>query len=487
MIKKPVQRRRFYVIMTVHMENDHKTIFMTLAENIIARNIFLTSFWRSFLDHNKEVRIVLLVPKARETYFKEVFQKGNVIVEGFTRGTFSRWDAFVFSLARSGIDTHTNLWSKMRSYERGDSGLVETIFKFFYTKMLGKMSLNKKLLRFLIMRGGTDKEVMHLFDQYDPCLLFAPSMTNFEFDVIIAREARRRGIRIIGMVRSWDNFSSHGLFRVLPDRLILQNKFLQEMALAHQDISSSKIPMDIIGLPHYDFYKNRSLLESREEFCAHNKLDPKKKIILWAAMGDFMFPKEADFIEIFEDIIDKKKIAEPAQVLLSVHPKFQSTIERVREKGIQHIHLAPTIEYTGDQGDAQNQELQNAKNLINTIYHADVIVGGASSMAIDATALGKAFICIGYDGECPKGLSYWMSVRRFYDLYTHFEALIAAGNLPIVRDTDELVKAINQHLKSPEDGASGRKKIIELFVDPFDGKASERLENIVSSEVSHIA
>jgi hypothetical protein len=268
-----------------------KTILITVGEDIIGRNILFTSFWPSFKENKGDIRLIFVVHPDRVDYYKRLFSGPNVLVEGYKRNPPTRLENIVMSLARSGIDSKTNLWSKMRSYKRGDSSLVSTVFKRLHAATLGNLFWYKTLLRKIILLLPTDKKAHDLFERVKPDMVFCLSMTNFDFDVPIARETRKRKVSLLGMIRSWDNFSSHGLFRVVPDVLYLQNEFLKDMAFQYQAIPRS-CRIELVGIPHYDFYKNNSLLQSRESFCKEFNLDQNKKIIFWAAMGEFLFLKD---------------------------------------------------------------------------------------------------------------------------------------------------------------------------------------------------
>ena len=104
-------------------------------------------------------------------------------------------------------------------------------------------------------------------------------------------------------------------------------------------------------------------------------------------------------------------------------------------------------------------------------------------MAIDATSLGKPVICIAYDLNIPN-IRYWMSAKRFYDKYTHFEDLVSTGGVKVVRNDDELANAINSYTKNKDEDKEGRVKLLETFVNPFDGKSGVRLAEKVSDIIN---
>jgi len=458
-----------------------KTIFLTLGEDIIARNIYYTYFWPEFKKNNRDNNIVILVKPEKKEFFSKIFSDTNINVESYAIHRCNIIERLVLSLARSSIKTNTNLWSKMRSYKRGDSGFIATWFKRTHAFLLGNQNWYKRFIRFVIIKFKSDNNLISLYDKYKPDVLFATSLSNYGFDVPIAKEAKRRGLKIIGMIRSWDGLSSHGLVRVAPDFWILQNEFLKDMAIKHQVAKANQV--EVVGIPYYDFFLDKSLRLTREEYCRLHNLDPDKKIILYCGMGDFLFKREGDFIDIFEEIMEEGKIVEPAQIIYSAHPKFLSSIEKV--KASKHLQIAPKVTYTNEEHQVWEQELVHTKNLINLIYHADVLVMGASTMAIDAAVLDRPVVCIGYDG-LDKNMNYWESVKRFYDLYTHFEALLECKGVKVAYSQDELINYINSYLKNSSQDNEGRKRIINLLVSPYEGNSGKRLERVVTKEINKL-
>jgi CDP-glycerol glycerophosphotransferase (TagB/SpsB family) len=285
------------------------------------------------------------------------------------------------------------------------------------------------------------------------------------------------------MTRSWDNLTSHGALRVVPNRLIVQNTFLRDAARGVQGIRICDSQIDIVGLPHYDFYDDTSMLETRESFFEKNNLDLSKKVILYCGMGEFLFKCEGDIIDILEEDIDQGIIEKSTQVLYSVHPKFRTSLERARNKK----HIRPSAEILYLDSREEIKQHQPIRDLINLIYHSDVVVMGASTMAIDSAMFDRPIVCVAFDGYATKKeIPHWISVKRLYDSYTHFEALLKTGGVQIAHDRIELATLINRYLHNPTLERENRKKIVERFVGPRDGRAGERLARILSTEIENI-
>jgi len=453
-----------------------KTIFITIGEALAARNILRTDFWPEFKEQSSDTKIVIIAPPEKKDYYQEKFGEENIVVESYTPAQLVKYEKLLVFLARNGIDTHTNLWEKMSDFERQGGSKKLLIIKKVLAKILGHVSLLKTVIRTLYGRIPSDQKIVQLFDTYKPDMVFSTILINMLDDHIV-REAKRRGIKTVAMVRSWDNLTSHGLLRLVPDVFLLQNKFLFDMAIKHQSIPRKK--MRIVGIPHYDLYHYESLLESREEFFNRMGLDLDKKLLLYGAMGDFLFPHEGEIATVLENIINEGKIEEPVQVVFRAHPAFTSPLERMQ--GMRHVKPDRGAKYFGDNLTSWEMEIEDTKHLINSIYHADIMITGGSTMAIDAAALDKPIICVGFDGAA-KDVPYWLSVKRFYDTYTHFEILMDTAGVDLVNTPDELADAINVYIKNSDLKREGRRDIIKLFAEPFDGKAGKRLAEEVAKE-----
>ncbi len=461
-----------------------KTIFITMADPMTVRNIFRTPFWSAFCTANAHVRIVVLTQGEKREYYAKTFGAENVIFEGLAPQWKGRKADILGSFARSTNRTHTNTWSKMRSYLRGDSSFLATWGKRVYTFFFGGCTPLKHFLRAQFLTLAPATATADLFDRYKPSLVISTYVTSFEFDVPVNTEAKRRGIRTIGLTRSWDTLSSHGMLRVVPDALIVQSRFLKECASRYQAIDEAQTPITVIGLPHYDAYKNlSSVIETREAFFARMGLDPQKKLLVYGAMGDFLFPHEGGVADVFEELIHAGKIEGAVQVIYRAHPKFKSPVEKMQ--AMKHVRADRGATY--QTASLASFELEDADehHLMNTFHHADVIITTGSTFAQDAAAFDKPTICIAFDG-IAKDVPYWESVKRFYDRYTHFEELVATKGVRLAYSPDELAHEVNRYLADPTLEQRERLTIVELLAAPFDGRASERLEHLLTHEIQKL-
>lgn len=134
--------------------------------------------------------------------------------------------------------------------------------------------------------------------------------------------------------------------------------------------------------------------------------------------------------------------------------------------------------------DAGHKEMDNNSYLLNSIYHSELVVSGASTMVIDGVIMDKPVVCVAFDGEKEGKVGYYESVRRFYDLYTHFEDLVEQNGCKIAYSKEQMVKCINLYLSNPTIDKEGREKIKESFAYKIDGHSGLRLAESILKELN---
>lgn len=438
-------------------------IIITIGEPFIARNLFATKWWLNFItgiDDKYEI-IVLTYSKDIEN-FRERFGYKNInFIAVLPKFKNNKLTNIILSLMRSCLSTKTNQWSKMRAYYRKDSTFISTQFKNIFSKIFGNLSFIKKILR-KVMIKCVSAETKKIIKEINPSFAIITSITNFDFDVPIAASCRSLGIKIIGLPRSWDNFTSHGLTRVMPDFLLVQNKYLAEMAVKHQ-VYDSVEQIKIFGVPSYDnFFKND--VYSKEELYNMLGLELNYNYIIYGAMGSFLFKNEEYLPEILNNTA--KVLNNNIKIVYRMHPKFP--IPNENRTGLEFL----IFDKKKDSVVNANMDENEMKYLRSLIYYSKLVVTSASTFAIDAAVCGKPLLLINFD---PKtSTNYWESVNRFFDHYDHFEEFVKLAKPVIINNPDKLSQVIEKTLNSTEINYD-RKAVIDAFVEPYDGNSGKRL------------
>ncbi len=454
-----------------------KHIFLIISKDIIRRNILDTAFWGTFLEKlPQEVSIVLIVDQASVESLRKTHESDRVRVEGYIKGEHVGFQKLLNFLIRTGINSHSTRTYRNRALRRGKSSYAGYAAKAILANTLGRYAWYKHVLRSLFTYTKAPKAVYTLYEKYTPIAVFAPSLIDSEFDAQFGRVAKQKKVRLLGMVRSWDNLNNHGVLSVVPDVWYFQNNFLREMAEEIQDIVLSKIEVRRVGLPHYDeYYDPTHIVIDRESFFNGLGLSPEKKLILLGG-SDFYYSEDT-LPKKLNDAVEKGHIQKEVQIVFRPHPARLFSLEAYQLEKLPHVILNDAF--------SGKEKFKDTDVFINLMYHADIIINIASTLSIDAAVFDTPAICINFD-DVEKKLSYYESVHRLYDHFDHYERLVATGGVRTPDSLEQLIEDINAYLNNPQMDAEGRKKMIETFVEPFDGRASERLANAIVNDIRRI-
>ena len=216
-----------------------KTIFITSLNPFVTRNILFTDVFKN-LSAAPDTRLVIFCPDYKRDYFEKNFtlrqaqdKESNVIIEPIKTERLSKQDTIFGYLSQSLINT------KRLAIRRGEIFLRnKKIINYciaFFLSQIGRLSVVKKMVRFLDQITISKNKFTAHFDRYKPDLVFAPDVFHPD-DAHCLAEAKHRHIRTVGMVRSWDNITNKGLFRIKPDLLIVNNEIIRDEAIRYEDI-----------------------------------------------------------------------------------------------------------------------------------------------------------------------------------------------------------------------------------------------------------
>lgn len=440
---------------------------ITVPENSIARNLLRSGILLRTLTGAGHSVTLACPPEKLEAYSNE-FGRERVTVRPYTPAHPNMFEKMLMFLSRTVFYSESNIFFQERAAWRGQGKVPLPIKKLLIT-LLGRSRSFKRLVRFLELRILPSASTASFFGLDTPDVLFATIIFNTECDVPLLREAQRRGIRTYGMVRSWDNLSGHGFVRVLPDTLLVQNNFLAECAFELQAIERKYIR--VIGEAYYDNYFNNSLHEERNSYCARMGIDPKKRIVLYAAIGDPLFPNEGELADIFNLLVESSKIPSDCHFIFRAHPAFPSPLERM--KNLAHVTPDRGATYEGNSHQLWDMDQKHVAHFINSLRHADVIITAGSTVMIDAVAFGKPVVAVAFDALSEA--KPFASVKDYFLRTVHIKALVSTRGVRVASNVDELAQQIALYLKDPNADSVEREALKKHFASPLDGHSTERI------------
>jgi len=448
-----------------------KTIFITSFHGLLSR--VLGGGVLGGLLKNKNVKIVIFCLDFKKNYYEKEFGSDRVIIEiinGKTlppRALFFQKIAFKLLLTKTTkIQTYSDLVEKKKYLQF----VLRRVMSF-----LGSFKLTRELFRFIYFYFSKNDFFSEYFDKYKPDLIFSMDCKHM-FDSQLILEAKKRKIKTIGMVRSWDNLTAKGVLRVIPDNLIVYNQIIKEEAVKYSDVDSDSIYVS--GIPNYDMYTNEKRMP-RRDFLKKINVSDKRKIILFAPTGNHYSKTDSQIMEILDNSIKKNLIPNNTHIIVRFPPgDFVDTKNFQPGTNFSYDFVVPDTKL--DNIKDNEMTLEKSLYLADLIYYSDVVVAGPSTILVDAIALNKPSIAVGFDGFENK--KYYESIKRLFD-YSHMNKLLFTGAIKLAKNELELLKFINEYLNNPDLNKKERQDAINQQCFKLDGKSSQRISEFILSKI----
>jgi hypothetical protein len=272
----------------------------------------------------------------------------------------------------------------------------------------------------------------------------------FEIDYLKAAQAL--GIRSAVLVASWDNLSTKGSFHVAPDRVLVWNEIqIRELEQYHAIPAERAVA---VGAPVFDQMFDPRLLDDRARFCARAGLDPARPFALWVATSRASRADELDVVAELLTAMQAHPELRAHQLLVRPHPKHRAAFERLRRSDAV-VWQSPGFPETEPA----------ARDLYNSIVHAEAVAGLSTSAFIETAILDRPCALISNARSAPNSL---------YAAFAHFEILLGLGYPEVARDEFECARWLAQVARGADAGAARRRDFVRRFVRPrgLDAPAS---------------
>lgn len=445
-----------------------KTFFITLSAGQEIRNLLYGDFLE-IARQDPDVRLVCFVPADKFEEIKKEFNFGNCIIEQIPElsadSKLKEW----FRTACFGCVPTRTIWSRIWfSYLAGGS-TPNFLMKYFFW-ILGHLRVWRAGMRFVEYHIFRDDRIWKdFFDTYKPEVVFGPAII-FEPDVTLLKCAKRRGIRTVGMMRGWDNFTSKGFLRCPPDLLLVQNRTMREEAYHLNSFPREKTR--VVGFPQWDHYGDSSWFMSKEELAGIFGVDPNKPWVVYfggGLMADlFNLPERGDHLLMIRDAIKRNELPD-VQLLIRPHPGLAHKDNlRADAKMVGPVLLfASGWKFT----------THEMKLLMNLIRVSDVILNMGSTIALEAAIFDTPAILVAFNGyETDAELPWHKRLSVAMDNTKHYhEDVEGTGGVWRVNNEQELIAAVKGYLENPALHHEGRTRLVTKLVGPTDGQAGKRI------------
>lgn len=403
------------------------------------------------------------MPDFKKDYYEKTFGRPWVIIEGVATGKPSKtfFGLFFKRLFRLMLRTESviireryQIWSMKKNWR--------AVLFVYIAQNIGKLKFALPFFRWLDYHLTPHYFFNEVFNKYQPALIFATDVQN-ENDICFVREAKKRKIPVVGMVRSWDNLTIHSILQVIPDQLLVWNDILKNEAIRYSGIPENQIP--VVGIPHYDRYL-KSQKMPRDEFFKKIGANPDKKLIFYAPIGD-MYQYENDTDQLVIEMLAKRD----ENIFVRFPPNDRvSYLDNFSPPPLMFLNR-PGMAYDKKITGNRDVTREDDDMLINGLYWSNLIITGPSTIAIEAALFDKPIIMVNLHRKPKSGL---LGIYSYG--YDHLGYILRSGGVRKVDEVDDFTNWINRYLTDPSLDKEGRTRIVkEQCGGKSDAKASERV------------
>jgi len=296
--------------------------------------------------------------------------------------------------------------------------------------------------------------------QHDPDLLLVTPLVELgSQQVDYIKCARRLGVRSALCVASWDNLTSKGLIRVIPDHVVVWNEAQKAEAVSLHGVAPDRVA--VTGAQLFDHWFDDRPSRSREEFCRMVGLDPSQPFVLYVGSSTFIAPVEVPFAErwigrIRNGPAEAGRYAEGdaalagVGVLIRPHPansrQWRTFAAPAR---FANVALWPPIGTDPTSPDFR-------RDYFDSLYYCAAVVGINTSAQIEATIVGRPVFTI----RSAEFAHAQEGTLHFQYLVNESGAVRSAGSL------DEHVAQLRALLSGAPDAGKDARDFVRTFIRP---------------------
>lgn len=218
-------------------------------------------------------------------------------------------------------------------------------------------------------------------------LLVTPLIELGSQQVDYIKAARARGIRSGLAVASWDNLTSKGLIRVVPDHVIVWNEAQRDEAVALHGVRPEQV--SVTGAHLFDRWFTMQPTRSREAFCRDAGLDPDRPFVLYVGSSVFIAPDEVPFAERW--LAALRASADPALAgvgaLIRPHPANARQWHALDRAAFPATAVWPPIGT-----DPTSPGFRD--DYFDSLYYCAAVVGINTSAQVEASIIGRPVLTV---------------------------------------------------------------------------------------------
>jgi hypothetical protein len=298
-------------------------------------------------------------------------------------------------------------------------------------------------------------------DQWLPDLMVVHHLQNQAIRPWISA-ARRRRIPMLGIVGSWDQPTTKGPLPPGLDRLVVQSQAMRNQLEKYHGVRPNKI--EVLGWPQMDYYLQPDVIMQKDALAQELAIDPNSRIILYAANSERLGPHEPSIAAHLARGVQENYFGPDVSLVIRPHPNDYEWNWRFGG-----LHAPPRVV-------ALPNESDRLDFLASLLKYSSVVMASTGTVLLDAVALDTCAVNIAFDGDLK--VDFYKSIQRWSEL-DHYRPVIESGALAMAESFADLEDSISAYLDDPAKDSAGRAQCRNEQLEPFDGKSSKRLVEMI--------
>jgi hypothetical protein len=298
-----------------------------------------------------------------------------------------------------------------------------------------------------------DRAIEHAVARTQPDVVLAtPVVQRNPWQTDYVHAARALGLRSMVCVGSWDNLSSKGTFRALPDAITVWNETQRREATRLHGMPGERIT--VTGAQPFDRWFGRAPGMSHQQFCATLGLPPDRHFLLFVGSTRQRRPHEDEPMFVRRWLTALRGSDDPllrdAPVLVRPHP--------TNARGWKGADLSDLGDVVVWDNSGRIPVLAEERSMyFDALHHCAAVVGINSSAMVEAAIVGRVVHTV--------LLPEWHDMQ---ETLVHFTYLLRGrgGFLAESRSFDEHLTAMGTDLQSPADQLGRQRRFVEHFIRP---------------------
>jgi CDP-Glycerol:Poly(glycerophosphate) glycerophosphotransferase len=464
------------------LRTDGYSILISVPHGAAAGNMLRTGIVRRVLDADAGVRIVIVSPMAGDAEFVREVAHPRVTFEPLPPHQPAGIEARLLALMQAAyIDSGITESVRIRRMEAQAKGTIRWIgLKSRIARWLAP-SLAARRTRYDL----SDSLVSHpwaeaLFEKHRPVMLVTSSPGLILSEVPLLRTAARRRIWSMAIDPSWDNFTNKLLPVRRVNRLVVWNDLMKQQAIELHGYDEDQLR--VAGTPQWDRYFRDRVSIARREFCERVGANPNRKLLTLTTTPRELYAHHDHVLRVLLRAIHENRFAHQVQVLVRLHPR-DDRAHYAEFEGVPDVVLEKPFRETVRAGDGLAVDVTAAaqQHLADTLFHSDVIVNVASTIAVEAAIFDTPVVNVSFDGEVPSDFA--RSAQRYYR-FTHYVNVTRRQAVRVAETPDAMIAYVNRYLVDPSLDSEGRRQVVQEQCQFFDGRAAERVAAAVTDDLA---